>query len=103
MKELCKLLGIDQNYTTAYHPQTDRQTERLNQELENYLQIFINHRQDDWAEWLPLAEICHNNRIQASTRQTVRVQLLFSYFGYMYNNISIVSDCVASIVYLLLE
>jgi hypothetical protein len=56
MMELCKLLGIDQNPCTVFHPQTDGQTEHINQELEQYLRIFVNHRQDNWAEWLPLAQ-----------------------------------------------
>ena len=70
MKELNKILGIQTSSSTAYHPQTDGQTERENQEVEQYLRLFVNYRQDDWAEWLALAEFCHNNRIQASTRQT---------------------------------
>lgn len=70
MKELNKLLGIQTAPSTAYHPQTDGQTERVNQEIEHYLRLFISHRQDDWVEWLSLAEFCYNNRIHASTRQT---------------------------------
>jgi hypothetical protein len=70
MKELNSILGIKTAASTAYHPQTDGQTERANQEVEQYLRLFVNHRQDDWAEWLPLAEFSHNNRIQASTHQT---------------------------------
>jgi hypothetical protein len=70
MRELNKLLGIRTTPSTAYHPQTDGQTERVNQEIEQYLRLFVNYRQDDWVEWLPLAEFSHNNRIQASTRQT---------------------------------
>ena len=70
MRELNKLLGIKTAASTAYHPQTDGQTERVNQEIEQYLRLFVNHRQDDWAEWLSLAEFCQNNRVQASTRQT---------------------------------
>jgi len=70
MRELNKLLGIKTAACTAYHPQTDGQTERVNQEIEQYLRLFVNHRQDDWAEWLPLAEFSHNNRVQSSTRQT---------------------------------
>ncbi len=61
MKELYRLLDIMQNASTAFHPQTDRQTERVNQELEKYLRIFINYRQNDWTNWLPLAEFAHNN------------------------------------------
>ena len=70
MRQLNNILGIKTAASTAYHPQTDGQTERANQEIEQYLRLFVNHRQDDWAEWLALAEFSHNNRIQASTRQT---------------------------------
>ena len=69
-RELNRLLGIQTSLSTAFHPQTDGQTERVNQEIEQYLRIFINQRQDDWAEWLPLAEFSYNNRIHASTRRT---------------------------------
>jgi hypothetical protein len=47
MTTLCKLLGIKQNLSTAYHPQTDGQTEWANQQIEEYLQIFVNYHQDD--------------------------------------------------------
>lgn len=70
MRELNRLLQIKTTPSTAYHPQTDGQTERVNQEVEQYLRLFCNHRQDDWAEWLSLAEFSHNNRVQASTRQS---------------------------------
>jgi len=46
MKELNYLLGIQMKLSTAYHPQTDGQTERINQELEQYLRVFIDHRQE---------------------------------------------------------
>jgi len=45
MKELNSMLGIDTKLLTAYHPQTDGQIERMNQELEQYLRIFIDYRQ----------------------------------------------------------
>ena len=69
-QELNRLLGIRTTPSTAYHPQTDGQTERVNQEIEQYLRIFINHRQDDWSEWLPLAEFAYNNRIHSATHRT---------------------------------
>jgi len=69
-RELASLLGIKLTPSTAYHPQTDGQTERVNQEIETYLRVFINHRQDDWADWLPLAEFSYNNRIHAATHRT---------------------------------
>jgi len=46
MKELNNLLEIQMKLLTAYHPQTDGQTERINQELEQYLRVFIDHRQE---------------------------------------------------------
>lgn len=67
MRDLNHLLGISTNMSTAYHPQTDGQTERINQEIEQYLRLFVNHRQDDWSEWLPLAEFCYNDHIHSST------------------------------------
>ena len=68
-KELYRLLGIKLAATTAYHPQGDGQTERVNQELEQYLRIFVNQRQDDWDELLPLAEFQYNNHVHSATRQ----------------------------------
>ncbi|EEB89307.1 hypothetical protein MPER_12608 [Moniliophthora perniciosa FA553] len=69
-RELYRLLGIKVAASTAYHPQTDGQTERVNQELEEYLRLFVSHRQDDWDELLPLAEFSYNNHIHSSTQQT---------------------------------
>ena len=46
IKELNNLLGIQTKLSTAYHPQTDGQTKRINQELEQYLRVFIDHRQE---------------------------------------------------------
>ena len=49
-KALFHLEGIQGNPSTAYHPQTDGQMERVNQELEQYLCLYVNHRQSDWAD-----------------------------------------------------
>ena len=62
MKELCNQLGIEWNSSSAYYPQTNGQTKRANQEMEQYLWLYISYQQDDWAEWLPMAEFAHNNR-----------------------------------------
>lgn len=67
IKDVYLKLGIKGNPSTVYHPQTDGQTERINQELENYLRIFINHRQTDWPEWLPIAEFKYRNQIHSAT------------------------------------
>ena len=55
-KELNRMLGIETRLSTAFHPQTNGQTEQMNQELEQYLQFFVDHRQKDWQEWLASAE-----------------------------------------------
>jgi transposase InsO family protein len=68
-RELYRLLGIKLAATTAYHPQGDGQTERVNQELEQYLRVFINQRQDDWDELLLFAEFQYNNHVHSATRQ----------------------------------
>src|SRR5258708_3412033 len=44
--------------------------EHMNQEIEAYLCVFVSHQQDDWADWLPLAEFAYNNKIHAATHQT---------------------------------
>ena len=52
MGELTGMLGIKSKLSTVFHPQTDGQTERVNQKLEQYLKMFIDHRQEQWPEWL---------------------------------------------------
>ena len=61
MKEIYKLIGIEGNYMTAYHPQTNGQMEHMNQEIEHYLQLYINYKQNDWHEWLPICKFVYND------------------------------------------
>jgi len=68
MRELNNLLGIQTKLLTAYYPQTDGQTERINQELKQYLRVFINHRQEQWLDWLGMAEFAYNNKIYTATK-----------------------------------
>jgi len=49
--------------STAFHPQTDGQTGRLNQRIEAYLRAFIGHEQDNWVGLLPMAKFAYNNSI----------------------------------------
>ena len=70
MKELNKMLGIETKLSMAYHPETDGQTERTNQELEQYLRMYVNHRQNNWAEWLATAEFAFNNKIHTATKMS---------------------------------
>jgi hypothetical protein len=61
-KEVCAQLEIKQNISTAYHPQTDGQSEKTNQHVETALRIFCNHQQNDWVEFLPMVQymICYD-------------------------------------------
>jgi len=67
-KELNRMLGIKTKLSTVFHPQTDGQTEWMNQELEQYLRFFIEHRQRDWPEWLVAAEFAINNKVHTVTK-----------------------------------
>jgi len=67
MKELYRVLRIKANASMAYHPQMDGQTERVNQEVREFLTMFVNHQQDDWSDWLAVAQFCHNDQIHLAT------------------------------------
>ncbi|KAG0158458.1 hypothetical protein PDIDSM_5972 [Penicillium digitatum] len=67
-KHLTKRLRITNLLSTAYHPETDGQTERANAVLEQYLRAYVSYLQDDWSEWLPLAEFTANSHYPESTR-----------------------------------
>ena len=67
MTDLYKLLDIEGNPTTAYHPQGNGQAERMNALVEQYLRLYTNHRQSDWMEWLPIAEFVHNQNVSRGT------------------------------------
>jgi len=67
-KELNRMLGIKTKLSMAFHLQTDGQTERMNQELEQYLRFFVEHRQKDWPEWLAAAEFAANNKVHTATK-----------------------------------
>ena len=67
-KELNRMLGIKTKLSTAFHPQMDGQMEQMNQELEQYLWFFVEHRQKDWPEWLAAAEFAVNNKVHTTTK-----------------------------------
>ena len=64
------MLGIETKLSTAYHLQTDSQTERTNQELEQYLRMYVNHRENNWSEWLAMAEFAFNNKVHTATKMS---------------------------------
>ena len=59
--QLSDRLGIALKHSSSFHPQTDGQTERVNAVLEQYLRQFVSFAQDDWVDWLPIAEFASNN------------------------------------------
>ena len=67
-KELARLLQYDVRLSTAYHPQTDGQTEQINQELETYLRIFCSNNPKRWPSFLTAAEFHHNSAPHSSTK-----------------------------------
>ena len=64
------MLGIKSKLLTAFHPQTNRQIERVNQELEQYLRMFIDYRQEQWPKWLGTTEFTYNNITHSSTQMS---------------------------------
>jgi hypothetical protein len=66
-ERICKLLKIKRRLSTAYHPETDGSTEKMNATLETYLRMFVDWAQDDWAFLAPAAMLAINNRDAAST------------------------------------
>ena len=70
MKDLCKHLRIIPKLSTAHHPQTDGQTEWMNRDLQQYLCIFTMEKQNEWADWIVLAQFSYNMKQQASTKKS---------------------------------
>ena len=66
MKQICESLNIHQAMSTPYHPQTDGQTERVNQEMEQMLCIYAERNPKDWMNWLPIVQQAYNIRFHMS-------------------------------------
>ena len=77
-RRLLELLDVKGNRSTAYHPESDGQAERVNQTLEQYLRIYCDFHQDDWYKLLPLAEFVYNNAKSSSTGMAP----FFANYGY---------------------
>jgi hypothetical protein len=67
---LLAAIGTKRRLSTAYHPQTDGQTERTNRTMKTYLRIYSNMRQDNWVQLLPMAQLAYNNKLSESTKMT---------------------------------
>jgi len=66
--ELNEMLEIKTKLLTSFHLQTDGQMEMTDQELEQYLRMYINHRQSNWLEWLVTVEFAFNNKVHTATK-----------------------------------
>src|SRR6266705_3109758 len=77
-KELMEHLGVDLNLSTAFHPQTDGQTKRINQVLKGCLRHYSNFEQDDWADLLRLVEHAYNT----ATSETRKVSPFCAIYGF---------------------
>ena len=73
-------LGIQHKLFTAYHPQTDSQTERMNQTVETYLQHYVSRTQENWVQLLSTAQFVYNNARNEITEVTP------FYVNYEYNS-----------------
>ncbi|KAM4064780.1 reverse transcriptase (RNA-dependent DNA polymerase) [Hirsutella rhossiliensis] len=78
LQALMAQLGTKHKLSTAYHPQTDGQTERLNQTLEQYLRCYISYEQNDWVKWLPTAQLAYNS----SVTETTKLSPAYANYGY---------------------
>src|SRR5467141_2030076 len=81
-------LAMKLHFTSGYHPEGDRQTEGMNQTLEQYLQVYCNYQQDNWSKLLPLAEFTYNNTPSATTSITP----FFANKGY-HPNLTVHPEC----------
>ena len=70
MQEINKVLGINTKLSTSFHPQTDGQTEVVNREVGKFLRIFCFEKQDQWADWLAIAQFSINNKNHTSMKKT---------------------------------
>ncbi len=78
MQEMCDIVGVKQNISTAYHPRMDGQSECSNQWVEQYLRFYVNKRQDNWCTYLPMVEFAHNSWPHKITRKSP-FELLMGY------------------------
>ena len=63
--------NYDLKLSTAYHPQTDGETEQVNQEVETYLQMFCQGQSDKWSELIPMVEFVHHSATHLSTQKSL--------------------------------
>ena len=69
-QEWCKILEIESTMSTAYHPQTDRQIEHVNQALEQYLRCYVDYNLSNWSDLLPSSEFAYNNQAHEGMKES---------------------------------
>ncbi|SPC66394.1 related to pol protein [Ustilago sp. UG-2017b] len=77
-KAFTEQMGVKHSLSTAYHPQTDGQMERVNQVVEQYLRMYCNYEQNDWADLLDTAAFVYNNTVHNS----IGVSPFFACYGW---------------------
>lgn len=75
--QICIHIGIDRRLSTGFNPGMDGQTEQMNGSMEQYLRVLVNHQQEDWVKWLPMAEWAANS----STSETMQCTTVFPVQG----------------------
>ena len=84
MEEFTKALGTKRQLSMAYYPQTDGQTERINQEIGTFLWYYVNYQQDNWTDWLAAAEFQYNDKKHVATGRT-QFELNFGRYSWKEN------------------
>ena len=82
-RELARLLQYDIALSTTYHPQTDRETEQVNKELETYLRLFTSNKPKEWSTLIPMVEFAHNSATHSVT-QKMPFSLMMEYEPWAY-------------------
>ena len=97
-KRICATLNISRKLSTAYYPETDGSTERMNQNLEAYLSVFCAYSQLDWAELLPVAALAINTRpsLVTSPSSVTGLTLFFMLHGYDFDPLQLQSPLEGS-------
>ena len=82
MQEINKALSISTKLSTSFHSQMDGQTEIVNKEVQKFLQIYCFEKQDQWANWLAIAQFSINSKKHASTK-VAPFKAMWSYIPHM--------------------
>lgn len=97
LKDLWKLTGVERQLSTAYHPQTDGETERMNCKIEAYLRIFCSNHPHDWSEYITNMEFAFNNQEHSVTKHSLFFLMYGSYLkglptSYAHSRVSLVNE-----------